>query len=212
MLKIVPAILTPDFESFKQQLAKLEGLFDTVQIDIMDGQFVPNKSFEEIEEINGLKTKVSFELHLMVENPLTEMAKWTEIKNVRRVIFHLEAGDPGPAINFARGYCWQVGLALNPETPLTKAEPYYKLVNEILFMTVHPGRQGAKFLPEVGEKIKTLADLKERPLIAVDGGINEKNIAEVKSWGAEIFCIGSALTMAEDVKKTYQELSKLLKE
>lgn len=209
--KIIPAILTSNFQDFASQVKKLESVFKLAQIDVMDGEFVAGRSFAETEKINGLKTKLNFELHLMVENPLEEMEKWSDIKNITRVIFHLEAApNPVEVINSLRGQCAQVGLALNPETPLTILEPYYKLVDVVLFMTVRPGTQGAKFLPEVGDKIKEFNKLTKnsghRPLVAVDGGINKHNIAGVKSWGVDIFYVGSALTRAKNLKKSYEEL------
>lgn len=209
---ITPAILVNNFDDFAKQVKKVENLFAYAQIDVMDGVFVPNQSFAEIEKINELDTNLKLELHLMVANPLQELEKWQEIKNIFRIIFHVEAKDnPRAVINYARGKCWQVGIALNPETSLTLVEPYYKLIDIILFMTVHPGRQGATFLPETKEKIKKFTELKKRPLCAVDGGISKGNIAEVKSWGVEIFNIGSALVMAKNTKEAYNNLVTLLK-
>lgn len=204
---IIPTILVSSFDEFAMQARKLEGVCDYAQIDVMDGIFVPNKSFSDIEKINGLKSDLKWELHLMVADPLAEMAKWKEVKNVFRVIFHIEAtADPEKIIAAIHGNCWQAGIALNPETPLPAIEPYLNLVDLILFLTIHPGKQGTKFLPEVKEKIKELARLDKKPLIAVDGGIKSHNIAEIKSWGVDIFCVGSALVMAKDIKKTYKEL------
>lgn len=209
--KIIPAILVSTFEQFKEQINRLEGIFDLAQIDVMDGEFVPNKSFEEIEKINKIKNLPDLELHLMVKHPLAEMEKWTEIKNIKKIVFHIESDDdPDQTINFARGKCWQVGMAINPETPIDTILTYLPKINEILFMTVNPGKQGSPFLPEVGEKIKEFTKLNPRPLIAVDGGINENNIAEVKSWGAEIFCIGSYLTLADNIKIAQDKLIKII--
>lgn len=213
--EIIPAILTDNFEDFTAQAKKMEIIFPLAQIDVMDGEFVSGRSFEERGEINGLKTKLNFELHLMVKNPLAEMEKWTGVKNITRVIFHLEAAaNPQEIINFIRGRCAQVGVALNPKTPLTVLEPYYKLVDIVLFMTVRPGQQGAKFLPEVGKKIKEFNKLTrasgKRPLVAVDGGINKHNIAGVKAWGVDIFYVGSALTKTKDLNKAYEELTRLI--
>jgi len=209
--KIIPAILVPTFDQFKIQINRLAGLFELVQIDVMDGEFVPNKSFEEIEKITEIKKLPDLELHLMVKHPMAELEKWAEIKNIKKIIFHIESDEnPSQTINFARGKCWQTGIAINPETTIKKIMPYLPMVNEVLFLTVNPGKQGSPFLPEVGEKIKEFAKLDPRPLIAVDGGINESNIAEVKSWGAEIFCVGSYLTMAEDIKIARDKLLKLI--
>jgi len=208
---IAPAILVNNFEDFSKQVKKVENLFDYAQIDVMDGIFVPNKSFTEIEKINGLKTNLKFELHLLVEHPLDELKKWKEIKNVFRILFPIECkDDPEDVIKFCRQNGWEAGVVLNPETLLTAAEPYYKLVDIVMFMTVYPGRQGAPFLPEVGEKIRKFTKLKKRPLCAVDGGINKQNISQVQSWGVEIFSVGSALTMSEDIKKSLKELKALL--
>ncbi|TAN33776.1 ribulose-phosphate 3-epimerase [Patescibacteria group bacterium] len=214
---IIPTILVSSFDEFATQAKKLKGVCDYAQIDVMDGVFVPNKSFGDIEKINGLKSGLKWELHLMAADPLAEMEKWKEVKNVFRVIFHIEtADDPEKIIAAIHGNCWQAGIALNPETPLSAIEPYLNLVDLVLFLTVRPGKQGAKFLPEVKEKVKTLVSLPlleggqgrgYRPLIAVDGGIKSSNIAEIKSWGVDIFCVGSALVMAKDIKKTYKELT-----
>ena len=209
---IAPAILVNNLEDFFKQAKKMEKIFDYAQIDIMDGIFVPNISFAGIEKINDLKLKLKFELHLLVEHPLAEMEKWKNIKNVFRVIFPIECKDDiAETIKFCRDSGWQAGIALNPETPLTAAEPYYKLIDMVLFMTVHPGQQGAPFLPEVGQKIKEFTRLEKRPICAVDGGIRAENIAMVKSWGVEIFNIGSALVMADDLDQAYQNLQKQIK-
>lgn len=210
-MQIIPSVLVNTFEEFAGQVRSLEGYFDLLQIDVMDGEFVDNISFGEIEKINDLAAPIYYELHLMVKNPLAEMKKWSDIKNIKRVIFHVEAGDPTEAINYAHGHCWQVGLALNPETPVEKLAPYVRLIDEVLFLMVHPGHQHGEFIPAVGDKIKQFKKLYPAVPIAVDGGLNKDNLAEVKAWGVEIFCIGSALTMAADVEKAYRELINILK-
>ena len=151
--EIIPAILTPRFEDFASQIKKLEPFSKLAQIDVMDGEFVAGSSFTDVEKINGLKTKLNFELHLMVKNPLQEMEKWMGVKNITRVIFHLEAApNPQKIINTLRGKCAQVGLAVNPETPLTVLEPYYKLVDVVLFMTVHRESKAPNFYRKLGTK------------------------------------------------------------
>ena len=208
---IVPAILVPTFDQFAEQAKRLAPFFKLVQIDVMDGEFVDNKSFEDIEKINELTDLPDLELHLMVKHPLDEIEKWKSVKNIKKIIFHIESDDDPTAVCDAiGGICSQTGIALNPETPLSSVLPYLNRINEVLFLTVHPGHQGAKFLPEVGDKIKELAAIPNHPLIGVDGGINENNIAEVKSWGAEMFCVGSLLTRAIDIDNKYQELANLI--
>ncbi|MFA5127645.1 MAG: hypothetical protein WC457_01400 [Patescibacteria group bacterium] len=209
---IVPAVLTNSFDEFKKLITRLSPVFGLVQIDIMDGEFVDNKSFDEIDKINEIENLPDLELHLMVRHPLAEMEKWAKVKNIKKIIFHLESlDDPLEVINTIHGRCAQTGIAINPETPLENVLPYLDRINEVLFMTVHPGHQGAPFVPKVKNKILEFTNLENRPLCAVDGGINETNIAEVKSWGVEVFCVGSALTRADNINEIHKKLTKLLK-
>jgi ribulose-phosphate 3-epimerase len=147
----------------------------------------------------------------MVEHPLEEMKQWIIIPNVFRALFHLEALDsPEDCIDFATEHSWQKGLVINPDTPLYRAESYFSLLDVIQFMTVHPGRQGQDFIPEVGEKIRAFTKQEKRPLCAVDGAVNKNTIKVLKSWGVEIFNVGSALTKATDIQHAYTELKNLL--
>lgn len=209
---VVLTILTDDFEVFKIQTAQAEKFADYVQIDVMDGQLVNTTSFSERTEINDLNSPLQWELHLMVKDPIRELAKWQPVKNIFRVIFHIEGvPDPRTVIAKIKSYGWQAGIALSPQTNFGTVVPYADLVDMILCLTVAPGRQGNPFLPEVGEKIKQLKeflekDTKKMPLIAVDGGVKLENIQEIKSWGVDIFNVGSTLTKAKDMKGVYEQL------
>jgi len=204
---IIPAVLTNNFNEFKLQAQKLGACSNLVQIDVMDGIFVSNKSFVERAEINNLSLNLNFELHLMVARPLEELDSWKSVKNITRIIFHLESKDnPDAVITAIRGCCGSVGIAINPETNLERLEPYAKQINEVLFMTVHPGEQGARFLPEVGEKIKQFKRNYSDILIGVDGGVNLDTISLAKSWGADVFCVGSALSQAADPMLMFKNL------
>ena len=211
-MKIVPAILVNNYDDLAIQIKKVEQFFDYAQVDIMDGIFVDNKSFNHNDDRdmadffnNELKTKLQFELHLMVKNPLNEIERWKNVKNVTRIIFHIESeNDPLQVISKIKGNCWQAGIALNPETKIDPVIPYLEQINILQFMTVTPGRQGNPFIPQVKEKI---ANLKIKPQISIDGGVTLDNIKEIKSWGIDIANIGHALVMQKDIKETYNKLT-----
>ncbi len=208
---ITPAILTDNLEIFKENLKKIDQHFSSVQIDVMDGKFVDNKSFPERGALNDINSEAYFELHLMVKNPLAELATWKDVANVESAVFHIEAdGNPEKCIKIIRDNEWKVGLALNPETPISKIIPYINLVDEILFMTVHPGHQGAEFVPEVLTKIKEFFALKEKQkidiIISADGGINEKTIKSVVEAGAEKLYIGGTIVNSDDVEIAHEKL------
>ncbi len=208
---IVPAILTDNFATFKEQLAKISAHFSSVQIDIIDGIFLPYKTFLEREELKDINSEAYFELHLMVKDPIAEIAHWKDIDSVTNAIFHIEADvNPEECIKIIKQNGWKVGIALNPETEIAKIMPYVGMVDEILFMTVHPGQQGAPFLPEILEKIKEFKKLGLNVTIAADGGINKNTIKSVVAAGAEKLYVGTAITRAEDVEKIHEELNKIL--
>ncbi len=207
---IIPAVLTSDFTEFKTILSNLtatEIMFPFVQIDVMDGVFVPNKSFSEREELNTLPHDFDFELHLMVNNPLEEIETWKNVSAVRKVLIAVESKeDVMSAIKMARDLDWAVGLSVNPETPLEAVDPFIDHVDSVLFLTVTPGAQGNPFIPTVGEKIKKFKDLYAHMTCSVDGGVTPENIALISSWGTDYYCVGSALIKQPDIKIAYDNL------
>ncbi len=209
---ITPALLNTTFEDFARDVKKVEGLFSYAQIDVMDGEFVPNTSFTEIEKINTLESSLKWELHLMVAHPIAELAKWSDVKNIFRIIFHTESSDdPASAIAWARERQLEVGVALNPETPLEKISEYKEQLNVVQFMTVHPGRQGNPFLPGVLEKIKAFTNVADRAFCSVDGAVTSANIASLQAAGVDIANVGSALMKAADTEQAHTELLTALK-
>lgn len=209
-MQIIPSILVSTFEEFERQVRRFESLFPSIQIDVMDGRFVPNTSFREIERVKDIKTALRYELHLMVEKPVEEMRRWQTTDPVFRVLFHAETENVERSISFAKKEGWEIGLALNPETPLSAAEKYLSSLDVLQFMAVRPGRQGSPFIPEVKEKIRAFTALPKRPLCAVDGAVNKDTIRGLKDIGVDIVYPGSALGGAEDAKKAYEELKAAL--
>ena len=164
----------------------------------------------EREELKDINSEAYFELHLMVKDPISEIVKWQEIDSVTNAVFHIESGvNVEECVKILKQNNWKVGIALNPETPIAKIIPYADLVDEILFMTVHPGQQGAPFLPEVLEKIKEFKKLGLNVTIAADGGINKQTIKSVTDAGAEKLYIGGAITRTDDVEKAHEELTNI---
>lgn len=209
-MQIIPSVLESDFAEFERQLKRMEPYFPYIQIDVMDGQFVKTRSFPEVDRVQRIDTSLKYELHLMVANPLEEMRKWQSNDKVFRVLFHAEAHDPRGAFNFAKREGWEIGMVLNPETPLSAIDEFLPKLDAVQFMTIHPGRQGNPFIPEVLEKIKAFTTLTKRPLCLVDGAVNKDTIKSVRDAGADIACPGSAFTKADDVGKALKELQTLI--
>lgn len=206
---IIPAILTDSFEELQNQIHRLEKVFSHIHIDILDNTLVPGMTFP-IEQVNSIATTAKLELHIMSDKPAEHIERWAKVKNVFRVIVHVEAqGNVHTAMNAARGNCWQVGIAINPKTSLGIAERFVKKADIVQFMTVHPGQQGAAFVPEVLEKIKTFTGKKNHPPCSVDGAVSEKTAAQLREAGVDVFVAGSYFTKATDLKKNLETLQTL---
>jgi len=207
-VRVVPAILTDEPQALKTMLAQAETYTDYVQIDIMDGKFVPSKSVTW-DQILTIRPKISWEVHLMVEKPESQL-KYFQQAGAKKAIFHFEATNrPGKIIEEARKLEIQVGLAVNPETPVSQILPFTDLVDGVLFLSVHPGFYGAKFLPEVLDKVIELRQARPSLNIGLDGGVKESNIAEIAKTGVDDIFVGSAILLQTDPGKCYRQLSAL---
>lgn len=207
--RIVPAILTDDFQSLKKMLEQAEKFSDFVQIDIMDGSFVPSKSITAVDLAN-LSIKIKWEAHLMVTNPLNQLDSFKKA-GASRVIFHYECSDsPLGVISQARKIGIEIGLAINPETRENAFSPLIDKVDSLLFLTVNPGFYGSPFLPEVLTKIAETRRKHADIEIEADGGIKENNILKVALAGVDSICVGSGIMLQPDPKLAYQKLISVL--
>ena len=163
--QIIPAVLENSLQNFEESIKKIENSkinFSHIQIDIMDGKFVPNFSFDQNDEhLNlNINTNLKFELHLMTEHPLKDMIRWQTETNVFRVLFHIESSDdPQECIDFCLDNGWQVGIVINPSTEINKVIPFTEKIDVLMFMTVIPGKQGQKMMPEIEKNIKEYKNL-----------------------------------------------------
>jgi len=95
-----------------------------------------------------------------------------------------------------------VGLAVNPETPVEACLPHLPHIDLLLMMTVHPGFGGQAFIADVMDKVKRAREEIDRRglkiALQVDGGINEETAAIAAAAGADVFVAGSAIFHADD--------------
>lgn len=208
-MKIVPAILADNPQDLKLMLAQAETFTDFVQIDFMDGSFVPSQSIAP-EDLAEIKISIDWEAHLMVKNPIDYLSLLNK-DGLKRVIFHWKASPrPESVVSAVRDLGLQVGLAINPETPLSQFEGLAPQVNSVLFLSVHPGFYGSPFIAEVLEKIGEFRSHFPSTVIGIDGGISLDNIQRVKSSGVDYACVGSRIFRHDDPRKSYEKFVKAI--
>lgn len=211
MAIIIPAILTDNKETLERQLKIIESVSELVQIDICDGEFVPNKTFDPIV-LKEVATSVQYDLHLMVKNPGQVIEQLYDISNIRHIMFHIEPVKfPIAEIEHIQGYGHNAWIAINPETATEDIEGYVYQADGVLFLAVHPGKQGQLLLPDVLEKIKQCKIKHPTVRMGIDGGVKKEHIAHLKTLGVDEICVGSAVFAAADPTQAFKELQELAK-
>jgi ribulose-phosphate 3-epimerase len=171
---------------------------DRIQVDVMDGRFVPNITFGTIA-VRSLRplTRLTLEAHLMVTPPEDFIGAFAEA-GADTIIVHQEAT---PHLHRALEHINSLGkkaaVALNPSTPASTLSEVLDMVQLILVMTVNPGFGGQKFIRSTLPKIRQVRNsLVERRLeceVEVDGGINEQTIRLAAEAGADVMVAGSSV-------------------
>ena len=199
MIGIVPSILTADFRRLGEQVREADAAgAERIQIDVMDGHFVPNITMGPmIVEAVRRSTRLPLEAHLMITNPERYIADFAQA-GADAIIVHQEVC---PHLHRIIQQIRQAGksaaVALNPSTPVFMLEDVLSLIDMVLIMTVNPGFGGQDFIPEALPKIERLRHtIVQRGLrcdIEVDGGIHEGTAPLVVKAGANLLVAGSAI-------------------
>ena len=178
---------------------------DYLHLDIMDGIFVKNKTWDISEIKNLINYNKPLDVHLMVSDVYKYVDEYKDL-NPEFITFHYEVDlDIMDIINYIKKYNIKVGLSIKPNTKVDEIIPYLPYLDLILVMSVEPGEGGQKFIIDSVNKIKKLKELKGDYLIEVDGGINDQTINLVKD--VDIAVIGSYITSGN-----YEEKIKSIKE
>ena len=198
-VKIAPSILSADFTRLGEQVKLVEAAgVDRIQIDVMDGRFVPNITFGPMA-VSALRplTGMILEAHLMVTPPEDFVEAFADA-GADTIIVHQESTPHLHRVLeqiLSRGK--KAGVALNPSTPASTLSEILDMVGLVLVMTVNPGFGGQKFIKATLPKIRQVRQaLIERGLdceVEVDGGINDETIAWVSEAGSDVMVAGSSV-------------------
>jgi ribulose-phosphate 3-epimerase len=199
MIAIEPSVLSADLTRLGEQAREAEAAgIDGLQVDVMDGRFVPSITFGPLV-VKALRSVVSvpLDVHLMIVEPEKYLGDFAAA-GADRLIVHQEACPHLHRIlQCIHELGVQAAIALNPATPLCTLEEVLELTDAIQMMTVNPGFGGQPFIHSQLAKIHRLRQmLEERALdipIAVDGGIDPSTAPLVVKAGATVLVAGSTI-------------------
>ncbi len=177
--------------------ALLKAGIDMFHFDIMDGEFVDNiaLNIDLIKELRQLTYK-KLDAHLMVNKPSKYIKKLKQA-GINIIYFHIEADeDPNYVIDLIKREELEVGIVINPNTPISAIYPYLEKLNYIMFMTVMPGFSGQEFEQSVISKIDQFhmytAHKNYKIKLVADGCINAQTLDLLSKRGVDIFVGGSS--------------------
>jgi ribulose-phosphate 3-epimerase len=209
---VAPSILSADFGKLNEEVKAIcDGGCDLVHVDVMDGHFVPNLTIGPVVVGSVAKAATKpLDVHLMVENNTFFVDLFAPL-NPGYITFHIEEEKhPHRLIQKIRSLGIKPGVVLNPHTPPESIEFLLEDIDMVLLMSVNPGFGGQKFIPSVVEKAARLKKLIEKRnpdcLIEVDGGVNNKNVQELKDAGVDVVVAGSYVYGADNYEAAIQSL------
>ncbi|HEY2986858.1 MAG TPA: ribulose-phosphate 3-epimerase [Candidatus Binatia bacterium] len=216
-MKIAPSILSADFRRLGDEIQAVERAgADWLHVDIMDGHYVPNITIGPfVVEWVRKATRMPLDIHLMITDPdkyapefIKAGADWVSV--------HPDTcKDPVKSLERIRELGAKASIAVNPDVPLEKVEPYFGHIDMLLMMTVFPGFAGQAFIEDVLPKIqkakKLITERKLPILIEADGGIKADNIHRVVEAGAEVIVSGSGIFKTPGYAATMRKMREVIK-
>lgn len=210
MGQLSASLLAADFGMMRNALELADGAgVDRFHFDFMDGHYVPNLALSP-DHIRALRpySDLPFDVHLELSNPEEIIARlpW---EGVSTLILQADTlARPSAAFESVRSRGMRVGFAVNPEQPLAPLRTWLAEIDQFLVLGVQPGFGGQPMHPATIDRVREIKNMAgDLPLeIAVDGGINTTNAAELIAAGADVLVVGTAIFGADEIESAVAAL------
>jgi ribulose-phosphate 3-epimerase len=214
---IAASILSADFARLGEECASvLDQGVDLLHLDVMDGHFVPNLTMGPAicRALRDRFPQVYLDVHLMTDRPADWVEPFAEA-GANLLTFHAEVcspmepagADPAVLIERIHRHGMQVGMAVNPNTDVSRLADWLPQLDLVLIMSVYPGYAGQAFIPDVLDSVRWASQVVDRHTrIEIDGGIKTHNASQVLDAGVDVMVVASGLFKAEDRAAVIEQL------
>lgn len=214
---IAPSVLAADFANLQRDIEMINNSeADWFHIDIMDGVFVPNISFGmPVLEAISKHAKKTIDVHLMIVDPDRYIKTFATLGSNILTVHYEACTHLHRTLQAIKTEGMKAGVALNPHTNVDLLEDVINDIDMVCLMSVNPGFGGQSFIENTYAKIEKLKAMIVRKnaatLIEIDGGVTDKNAAQLVKAGADVLVAGNFVFKASDPTQTIADLKKLLK-
>jgi ribulose-phosphate 3-epimerase len=205
---IVPTIDTPDLEEYRQQIARVADFAVRLHIDAADGVMTPMElvPIADIWWPGGVRA----DIHVMYKRPMEHLPALIAL-GPQLVIMHAEAeGDFEAASATLRAHGIEAGVALMPETPVDYIAPGLNWIDHVLIYSGSLGTFGGNADLSLLAKARQLKNLKPTLELGWDGGVNDRNAAELMRGGIDVLNTGGFIHKSHDPQAAYATLERVI--
>jgi len=212
---IAPSVLAADFGNLQRDVEMInKSEADWFHIDIMDGVFVPNISYGmPVLKAIAKYAKKTIDVHLMIIDPDRYIKEFAELGSNILTVHYEACTHLHRTIQAIKAEGMKAGVAINPHTNVDLLKDVIKDLDLVLVMSVNPGFGGQSFIEHTYSKVRQLKKMivnhSASTLIEVDGGVTDKNAAELVKAGADVLVAGSYVFKAKDQLETIKGLKKI---
>lgn len=213
MATIIPAIIPTSFDNLEDTIRDVEGFAEEVQIDIVDGKFVPFVSWPYRGSgtpllLERLALRTALEIDLMIMEPERAIDLYVRA-GANALVVHLESTEHvEDVLRHHEEHMYRLGFSINNDTPLDLLTPYLSHIDYVQLMGIAKiGSQGQPFDERVLDRIKELKGIAPERTISIDGSVNSETLPRLLKAGATRFVSGSAILSADDPERAYTTLT-----
>jgi ribulose-phosphate 3-epimerase len=214
--KIVPSVLAADFGNLVEDIRLIRNAgAESVQIDVMDGHFVPNITVGPmVVEAIRRKSTIFLDVHLMIQKPWKYLDVFAKAGASLLTVHYEACPRPREVIKQIKKLGVKAGVAIRPKTSEKVLHTLLPELDMALVMTVEPGFGGQAFMPRMLTKVRSLRRrIQQKGYdcdLQVDGGINFKTAPLAVEAGANSLVAGSAVYGDPNPAEAFRRLQSLV--